>query len=66
MLKLKNNDKRSLRKRSQTGATAIEYGLIAALVVLAAIPAFELLGDETNGMYSIIANKIDKAIAVTP
>jgi len=31
--------------RDETGATAIEYGLIAALIALTLISAFTLLGD---------------------
>lgn len=46
------------RKNSESGATAIEYGLIAALMVLALIPGLEALGGNTNGMYSQITNKI--------
>jgi pilus assembly protein Flp/PilA len=50
-------------KRSQSGATAIEYGLIAALMVLAMIPAIESLGGNTNGMYTNITNKVGSAMA---
>jgi pilus assembly protein Flp/PilA len=41
---------------NEDGATAIEYGLIAALVVLACVAAFTLLGSSTNGMWSKISN----------
>jgi pilus assembly protein Flp/PilA len=46
------------RKRGQSGATAIEYGLIAALMVLAMIPALEALNGNTNSMYGNITNRI--------
>jgi pilus assembly protein Flp/PilA len=52
-----------LRKRSEAGATAIEYALIATLVVIAMIPAIQALGGNTNGMYTIIENKVSGAIA---
>jgi pilus assembly protein Flp/PilA len=46
------------RKRSQSGATAIEYALIAALMVIAMIPALQALNGNTNGMYTNLTNKI--------
>jgi pilus assembly protein Flp/PilA len=49
--------------RSERGAVAIEYGLIAALVVVAMIPAIQYLGSNTNGMYNIISTKVNNAIA---
>jgi pilus assembly protein Flp/PilA len=54
---------RRLRKRSEHGATAIEYGLIAALMVLALIPALQSLGGTTNSMYDVIQTKIAAAMA---
>lgn len=50
-------------KRSQRGAVAIEYGLIAALMVIVMIPAVQALGGNTNGMYTVITNKITAAMA---
>lgn len=34
------------------GATAIEYALIAALVVLAAVGGFTVLGSSSNGLWA--------------
>jgi pilus assembly protein Flp/PilA len=45
----------------RTGATAIEYGLIAALVAVAGISAFASLGGSTSNTYSITANAMANA-----
>ncbi len=51
---------RSTRLNDETGATAIEYGLIAALIAVAAIAAMQGLGDSLeatfNGTSSTMAN----------
>ena len=41
-----------------TGATAIEYGLIAAGIALAIIAVVNGLGTNLNGMYSSINNSL--------
>jgi pilus assembly protein Flp/PilA len=38
--------------KDESGATAIEYGLIAALVSVAAITAFTTVGSKLSGMMS--------------
>ena len=38
------------------GATAIEYGLIAALIVVAMIGGLKTLGGGSNGMWGKISN----------
>ena len=38
--------------RNETGATAIEYGLIAALIVVAAIAAMQGLGTSLSGTFN--------------
>ena len=43
----------------QKGATAIEYGLIAALIVVAMMGALSALGGGAGGMWSNIANKAE-------
>ena len=43
----------------QKGAPAIEYGLIAALIVVAMMGALSALGGGAGGMWSNIANKAD-------
>ena len=48
----------------EEGATAIEYGLIAALVALAGIVAFTQLGDSVEAAFLAIADELDAAVAV--
>ncbi len=43
----------------ETGATAIEYGLLAALIAIAAITALQSLGNEL----STTMNKIDTTLS---
>ena len=43
-------------------ATAIEYGLIVALIALAIIGALRSLGGGTGGMWTIIADKFTAAV----
>ena len=45
-----------------TGATAIEYALIASLISIAAISAFVGLGNEINAKYVTIGEALDSAI----
>lgn len=48
---------RTLRKTSE-GATAIEYALIATLISLAALVAFQLLGTNLETIYNNVASQI--------
>ncbi len=48
---------RSLFK-DESGATAIEYGLIAALVSVAAITAFTTVGTKLSAIMANTANKL--------
>ena len=43
------------------GATAIEYGLIAALIVIASMAALEGLASQTVGMWNDVATKVTDA-----
>jgi pilus assembly protein Flp/PilA len=43
------------------GATAIEYGLIAALIVMAMMAGLSTLGGGANGMWGQMANKVTAA-----
>ena len=45
----------------ESGATAIEYGLIAALIAVAIIVAAGLLGGSLSTMFSGISTKLDAA-----
>ncbi len=53
-----------LRKllRNKSGATAIEYGLIAALVSVAAVVALQNLGSSLNTMFSTVSTQLDTAV----
>jgi pilus assembly protein Flp/PilA len=42
----------------QRGATAIEYGLICALIVIAMIGGLEKLGGGTNGMWGKLSTAV--------
>lgn len=42
----------------ESGVTAIEYGLIAALVAVASISAFTALGGKLSATFNGISNKI--------
>ena len=52
-----------LRKflRDESGATAIEYGLIAALVAVACIVALEALGTSLSGLFTNVSDKVGTA-----
>ena len=45
----------------ESGATAIEYGLIAALVSVAAIAAFTSVGSALTTVFNTIASKLTSA-----
>jgi pilus assembly protein Flp/PilA len=42
---------------SESGVTAIEYGLIAALIAIAIIAAVTLVGTNLSGLFSYVAGK---------
>lgn len=43
----------------EEGATAIEYGLIAALVSVAAITAFTQMGSSLEAMFTHVSNTLN-------
>jgi len=47
--------------RERKGGTAIEYGLIAALVVITMIAAFTEVANSTVGMWSNVNTKMQNA-----
>ena len=49
--------------RNEDGATAIEYGLIAALIAVAAITAMQGLGNELNTTFSTVSTKMGEGNA---
>lgn len=52
---------KTIRKlfKNNKGATAIEYGLIAALIAVAAITAMGTLGDNLNTTFNSVANNLN-------
>jgi pilus assembly protein Flp/PilA len=44
--------------RDEAGATAIEYGLIAALIAVAAIAAFQLVGTNLSTLFNTVATDL--------
>ncbi|MBH5322823.1 Flp family type IVb pilin [Aurantiacibacter sediminis] len=47
--------------RDEQGATAIEYGLIAALIAVAAITAMQSLGNELSTTFNNVKTELDEA-----
>lgn len=46
----------------EAGATAVEYGLIAAFIAIAAITAMMALNISLTSMFTTVADKIDGAL----
>ncbi len=44
--------------RDEQGATAIEYGLIAALIAVAAITAMQGLGNQLGNTFNTVSTKM--------
>ncbi len=49
----------------ETGATAIEYGLIAALVSVAAIVALQFMGNSLRLIFNVVAVQLNAAANAT-
>jgi len=45
--------------RDEQGATAIEYGLIAALIAVSAIVSMALLGNSLNNTFSSVSTTLN-------
>jgi pilus assembly protein Flp/PilA len=43
--------------RDERGATAIEYGLVAAFIAIVVLVSFALLGDPLEGLFSGVAGE---------
>ena len=58
----------NLRKfyADESGATAIEYGLIAALVSVAAITALQAMGSSLNTMFTAVSTALQSALPAAP
>jgi len=48
--------------KDEEGATAIEYGLIAALIALAIISGVTILGNTLGNAFNAIGNSVSNAI----
>jgi pilus assembly protein Flp/PilA len=48
-------------RKDESGATAIEYGLIAALISVALIAGASTLGNNLNNTFGTIAGKMSNA-----
>jgi pilus assembly protein Flp/PilA len=48
-------------RRNEKGATAIEYGLIAALIAVAAITAMSGLGDQLKSTFNKTSSNMAKS-----
>ncbi len=49
-------------RKDESGATAIEYGLIAALVSVAAIGALTAMGNSLNQMFTTVSGALTAAV----
>lgn len=48
----------TLRRRDERGATAVEYGLMVALIAVAIIVTVGLLGGELNSLFGRVKDSI--------
>ncbi len=58
---MRTNILKKIRK-DESGATAIEYGLIAALVSVAAIGALTAMGGSPNTMFQAVSTALTAAV----
>ena len=47
--------------KDNSGATAIEYGLIAALIAVAAISAMGALGNSLSNTFTLVSGRMNNA-----
>lgn len=52
--------------KDESGATAIEYGLIAALIAVAVITALTTLGTNLTSTFEAVSSKLTVAAPATP
>ncbi len=52
--------------KDESGATAIEYGLIAALIAIAAIVAMRALGTELDATFNQVTNALQETDGGNP
>ena len=53
-------------KSDSKGATAIEYGLLAALIAVAILLGVNSLSDRVNGLFNFVATNVESALSTTP
>ena len=46
----------------QRGTSAVEYGLICAMIVLASLTALQGVANENNGLWAVFSSKTNAAI----
>ena len=60
VIKMENLKKKLMQfLKDEEGVTAIEYGLIAALIAIAIIVAVTLVGTNLNGLFNRVATNLD-------
>ncbi len=52
--------------RREEGATAIEYGLIAALIAVAIIAGAQAVGGSLDTLFTGVSTELSTAVAVAP
>ncbi|MEZ5743270.1 MAG: Flp family type IVb pilin [Sphingomonadaceae bacterium] len=48
--------------RDNRGTSAIEYGFLAAMIVIGLISAVRGVGDETEGLWATVKSKSEEAV----
>ncbi|MBL8773517.1 MAG: Flp family type IVb pilin [Phenylobacterium sp.] len=49
--------------KDESGATAIEYGLIAALIAVVLVGALQAVGGSLGGAFDTISSEVDGAVS---
>jgi pilus assembly protein Flp/PilA len=49
---------RASQLRDERGATAVEYGLMVALIAIVIIAAVAILGDKLNALFTEVGNSL--------
>jgi pilus assembly protein Flp/PilA len=49
--------------RDESGATAVEYGLIASLIVIASVGAFDAVANENTGIWGKVESEVEEAMS---
>ena len=58
LVKFQVNAAAMLRDRRDRGATAVEYGLMVALIAVVIIVAVTALGNKLSGLFTEVTNKL--------